>query len=91
MTQNSQKKYVGCELFIRNDKELFDQLFKQKQQIEKELGFEVEWMELPDATASRILVTHKGNPRERNLWPEFNEWLVKTAESFGRVFIKYIK
>ena len=91
LTQNSQKKYVGCELFIRNDKELFDQLFKQKQQIEKELGFEVEWMELPDATASRILVTHKGNPRERNLWPEFNEWLVKTAESFGRVFIKYIK
>ena len=91
LTQNSQKQYVGCEIYIRNDKELFDQLFKQKEQIEKELGFELEWMELPDATASRILVTHKGNPRDRSKWSEFNEWLVKTAEKFGIVFLKYIK
>ena len=48
-------------------------------------------MELPDATASRILVTHKGNPRDRSKWSEFNEWLVKTAEKFGIVFLKYIK
>lgn len=91
LTQNSQKQYVGCELYIRNDKELYDQLFKHKEQIEKELGFEVEWMELPDATASRILVTHKGNPRDRSRWSEYNEWLVKTAEIYGKVFIKHIK
>jgi hypothetical protein len=91
LTQNSQKQYVGCEIYIRNDKPLFDQLLKNKDQIEKELGMELEWMELPDATASRILVTYKGNPRDLNKWPEFNSWLVKTADAFACVFIKYIR
>lgn len=91
LTQNSQKQYVGCEIYIRNDKALFDQLLKNKDQIENELGMELEWMELPDATASRIIITYKGNPRDLNKWPEFYSWLVKTADSFARVFIKYIK
>jgi len=91
LTQNSQKQYVGCEIYIRNDKVLFDQLFNNKEQIERELGFEVEWMQLPDATASRILVTYKGNPRDKSKWLEFNKWLVITAEKFSTVFIKYIK
>ncbi len=91
LTQNSQKQYVGCEIYIRNDNELYDQLYKNKDTIEKELGFEVEWMELPDATASRIIITHKGDPRNRDKWNEYNEWLVKTADLFARVFIRYIK
>jgi hypothetical protein len=91
LTQNSQKQYVGCEIYIRNDNELYDQLYKNKDIIEKELGFEVEWMELPDATASRIIITHKGDPRNRDKWHEYNEWLVKTADLFARVFIRYIK
>jgi hypothetical protein len=91
LTQNSQKQYVGCEIYIRNDKELYDQLFKNKDTIEKELGFEVEWMELPDATASRIIITYKGDPRNRDKWQEYNEWLLKTADLFARVFIRFIK
>jgi hypothetical protein len=91
LTQNSQKQYVGCEIYIRNDKPLFEQLLKNKSEIERELAMELEWMELPDATASRILVTHKGNPRDLNRWPEFYSWLVNTADAFARVFIKFIK
>jgi hypothetical protein len=91
LTQNSQKQYVGCEIYIRNDRPLFDQLLNNKDIIESELGMELEWMELPDATASRILVTYKGNPRDLNKWPEFQTWLVKTADAFSRVFIKYIR
>lgn len=52
---------------------------------------ELEWMELPNANASRILVTYKGNPRDLNKWPEYQIWLVKTADAFSRVFIKYIR
>jgi hypothetical protein len=91
LTQNSQKQYVGCEVYIRNDNALFDQLLKNKALIEKEIGLELEWMELPDATASRILITYKGNPRDKTKWPEYFEWLIKIANSFSKVFIKYIK
>jgi hypothetical protein len=91
LTQNSQKQYVGCEVYIRNDNALFDQLLKNKALIEKEIGLELEWMELPDATASRILITYKGNPRDKTKWPEYFEWLIKIANSYSKVFIKYIK
>jgi hypothetical protein len=91
LTQNSQKQYIGCEVYIRNDNALFDQLLKNKALIEKEIGLELEWMELPDATASRILITYKGNPRDKTKWPEYFEWLIKIANSFSKVFIKYIK
>jgi hypothetical protein len=91
LTQNSQKQYVGCEVYIRNDKALFDQLIKNKALIENEIGLELDWMELPDATASRILITYKGNPRDKSKWPEYFDWLIKISNSFSKVFIKYIK
>jgi len=91
LTQNSQKKYVACEVFIRHGKDLYQILFDNKENIEKELGYEVEWMELPEATASRIIVTHKGDPRNKENWEEYYKWLLITAEEFARVFIKYIK
>lgn len=91
LTQNSLKKYVGCELYIWSDATLFNKLFSQKDQIEKELGFEVQWMELPNATASRIIITYSGDPRDRTKWDEYKKWLVRTADLFSKVFIKYIK
>ena len=48
-------------------------------------------MELPEATASIIIVTHKGNPRNRDKLQDYNEWLLKTADLFARVFFKFIK
>jgi hypothetical protein len=91
LTQNSQKKYVGCELYIWSDSDLFKKLFSQKDQIEKELGIELQWMELPNATASRIIITYNGDPRDRSKWDEYKKWLVSTADLFSKVFIKYIK
>jgi hypothetical protein len=91
LSQNSQKQYLGCEVYIRNDKQLYQNLLNNKESIEKELGYQVEWMELPDATASRVIVTHKGDPRNKSKWEEYNVWLMKTAEEFAKVFIKYIK
>ena len=52
---------------------------------------ELEWMELPDATASRIIVTHPGDPRDRSKWDDYKKWLVSTADIFSKVFIKYMK
>ena len=91
LTQNSQKKYIGCELYIWSDAKLFQKLLAQKSDIEKDLGFEVQWMELPNATASRIIVTHPGDPRDRSKWDDYKKWLVITADIFSKVFIKYIK
>jgi hypothetical protein len=87
---NTQKGYVGCEIYIRNDKALFDIFHKNQAEIENELGEQLEWMELPDATASRILLTYRGNPKDKNRWREYYKWCVTTVENYSRVFKKYL-
>lgn len=90
LTINTQKSYFGCEIYIRNDKALFDTLYQNKEKIEAVVGSELEWMELPDATASRILLTIKGNPKDRKHWEEYFSWCVTTTEKFSRAFKPYL-
>jgi len=90
LTINTQKGYVGCEVYIRNDKALFDTFYKNKDQIESVIGSELEWMELPDATASRILLTKKGNPKDRKQWDDYYNWCVVTVEKFSQAFKTYL-
>ena len=52
--------YIGVELYIASNKELFDKLYAEHEKIEKELGFEVDWQRLDNAKASRILYKISG-------------------------------
>lgn len=90
LTINTQKGYVGCEVYIRNDKALFDNFHKNKEKIEAAVGAELEWMELPDATASRVLLTKKGNPKDRKQWDDYYNWCVVSVEKFTQAFKTYI-
>lgn len=47
--------YIGVELYIASNKELFDKLYAEHEKIERELDFEVDWQRLDNAKASRIL------------------------------------
>jgi hypothetical protein len=90
LTLNTQKSYVGCEVYIRNDQPLFDRFHSQKEKIEKVIGAELEWMELPDATASRIILTHQGNPKDKKRWDEYFNWCISTVEKFTAAFKPFI-
>jgi len=90
LTLNTQKAYIGCEIYIRNDKALYDNLYKNKEKIEAEIGVELDWMELPDATASRVILMYKGNPKDRKHWDEYFNWCVNTVEKFSSAFKKYL-
>jgi hypothetical protein len=90
LTLNTQKSYIGCEIYIRNDKSLYDTFFKNKEKIEAAIGSELEWMELPDATASRILITLKNNPKDRKYWNESFEWCTNTVQLFSNTFKNYL-
>lgn len=90
LTLNTQKSYIGCEIYIRNDKALYEAFYRNKQNIEASIGHELEWMELPDATASRILLTHAGNPKDRSRWNEYNAWYVEAVEKFSKAFKPYV-
>lgn len=59
VTLVNKEAFVGVELYINSNKVLFDKLYEEREKIEKELGFEVEWLRLDNSKASRIL--HKIN------------------------------
>ena len=60
LTINSQKKELGCEIYIADSKETYFSFNENKDEIEKEIKG-LQWMELPTKKASRIKMASKGN------------------------------
>jgi hypothetical protein len=81
---------LAVELYITDDKSIFYTLLDNKEQIELELGTGLEWLELPDRKASRILITEKVDFDDRTLWNEQFEWLIEVMLKMKKVFKKYI-
>lgn len=93
ITINSRTKELGCELYIPDDKDFFEFLFEKKDQIEKDLGFKLDWRPLPEAKASRIRISQRfdilGDP-DFSKYDEPFEWLRVNLENFKKAFTSHI-
>ena len=88
------KSQLGTELYLPDNKEFYYSLFQHKNEIEKDLGFEMDWQELPGKKASRVIVTFPGNfskLNELNRNKDFFKWYCEKAIAFKKVFSKYLK
>ena len=66
-------------------KAFFHLLREQKDDIEKELGFPLEWEELPDRRDSRIAVyLDQTDPEDQEDWTRQHEWLAKSINDLHR-------
>lgn len=90
LTTHSTEKRVAVELHIRDNKQLFLDLLDQRENIESGLGMAVDWRELPERKASRIVVEHPGDSADPEQQPALVEWMVTTANVFARVFPAHI-
>lgn len=92
LTNNTQAKRVGCEIYIRGKaaKEAFSKLKQHQDIIEHNLG-PLEWQELPEGQDCRIIQYHDGDAKNEREWPKMHEWLKERAESFYREFSPRIK
>lgn len=88
--QLRKKNELAVELYITDDKSIFYTLVNNKEQIESELGAGLEWLELPDRKASRILITKQVDFDDRTLWNEQFDWLIDVMLKMKKVFKKYI-
>ena len=88
---NTQQKIIGCDIWITDDKELFNKLFEKKEEIEEKLQLKLEWLKLPTKKASRIRLTKEGHLNKEDEWENYFEWLKNTAEKFQEVFGNYIR
>ncbi|MBR4902627.1 MAG: DUF4268 domain-containing protein [Victivallales bacterium] len=82
---------IGAEVYINKRKDIFNDLESQKDQIEKELGFKMDWQPLPDKMASRIIIVQDGDYTDNAQWDSCFEWLTDKAVKLKKVFPKYLK
>ncbi|GMU80964.1 MAG: hypothetical protein AMXMBFR47_08350 [Planctomycetota bacterium] len=93
-TVNTLKERIAVELYISGAeaKSWFKVLEAQRVEIEKEFGAPLEWMELPEREACRILVIRADSSIEdRSKWPEQHTWLMETLEKMSAVFKPRVK
>jgi hypothetical protein len=81
---------VSVELYISDDKSIYHQLFKHKNAIETELGLTLDWRELPDKKASRIIIEKPVNLDNHDEWNQQFDWIVDVCIKFKKVFKKYL-
>lgn len=82
---------ITVELYIEDDKELFDQLLDQKHQIENKLGLELDWRRLDTKKASRIVSFIPGlNFSDHSNYPELMDETLKRVLAMRKVFSKFI-
>ena len=83
------KRQIRVDLYITGEhaKGFFAQLKRQKDAIEHELGYALEWEELPTGQDSRIATyLNDVDPDDRDDWPRQHGWLAKRLNDLHRVF-----
>lgn len=91
ITLINKESYIGVELNIHDDKEMFDKLLENKINIENELGFKLDWQRLDNRLASRIKYKINGlNFNDHSNYDELIDRTIDAAIKMRDVFKKYI-
>ena len=93
-TVNSRESRVGMEVYIDHDnsKSMFKQLQAHQSEVDAALGAKLEWMELPNGHACRILQVRPDSPlNSEEQWPAYFAWLEQAALRMSEVFRPLVK
>ena len=91
---NRQKRLIRAELYLSGSsaKAHFNLLLAQQSEIERELGYQVIWEELPAGTDSRISRwLSEVEPGDEADWSRQHNWLAVTLNDFHKVFAPRVK
>lgn len=84
--------YISVELYIYDNKALFDKLFEDRDEIEHQLGFQMEWLRLENSKASRILYKINGlNFDDHSNYDDLIETAIDKVLKMREVFKKKLK
>lgn len=88
---NTQKKHILTQIWIKNNNELFEYLFTNKETIEEELGFELFWRNKENNKSSTIGIRRNIDSIKKDNWDEYIKWHIDMGEKFNKVFAPIIK
>lgn len=82
---------IGVELYITDNKELFDKLYQRKDEIENDIGLKLDWRRLNKSKASRIVTFINGlNFDDHGNYNELMNKTIDLAVLMRDTFKKYI-
>ncbi len=91
---NTRDNRIGVELCITDTeyaKNFFHILAEDKIAIEKEIGTELDWRELPEKASSKIIQFKDANPTDEVDWSEQHAWFKDRIEAFDKVFRQRVR
>lgn len=93
LTLRTNMKDIGCEVYISTDnaKDFFKFLYEDKTEIEKVIGESLEWKELPEGKASRIVLRKSIDPTMKENWNNCFEWYANSVAKFKEAFVPRVK
>ena len=92
VTLVNKDSYIGVELTIADNKALFDKIYEERANIQKELGFELDWQRLDNSRASRILYKIDGlNFNDHSNYDKLIEEAIDKVIAMREVFKKRLK
>ena len=86
LTVNTRDNEIACELYIHDDKELFDELESEKELIEEKIGDSLDWRRLDNKKASRIKLARSVKIDNQDEWNDYVAWLFDKAKTFREIF-----
>lgn len=78
-------------LWISDSKELFDYLYDMKDEIESQLGYELDWISSENNKSSSILIVKNTDVHDESKWDENINWHLTKASEFYEVFSERVK
>lgn len=85
----AQKKKIRTNIYISNNKELFEVYKSHKDEIEKQIGSKIYFTKKSkDCT---VVVERSGDVTDRDKWEEFFQWQIDNAVKLKEVIKKYDK
>lgn len=87
------EKFIGVELYFSglDAKKYYSRLFEDKDSIENEAGFLLDWQEMPQKMASRILLKHENTSIEcQEDWKNQHVRLCESMQLFQKVLLPRI-
>lgn len=88
LTMNTRENWIRVEAYLRGDKAAGNYFLLQHQRdgIERDMGYTLDWQELPNRQASRVCITRKVDDlMDRTTWPAQHKWLIEKLRDFERV------
>lgn len=92
ITLVNSSSFVGVELTIPDNKDLFDSLYEKKEEIDSKIGFDMEWERLDEKKVCKIIHRIPGLDFDnKENYPQLMDEIIKKVIIIRDVFKKYIK